>query len=187
MRNRNRHRYPSLGYEERAEVSIHPHMTNRQRPPYLKEQEQGQDQQDKRQDKELPRPASQEQGSITPSRSPLPINPLQTPSLPALLPGTGSRSARKGQRIDLFSSRVAGTSSDRQQVANQSGKDPSDVTLFQHFSRQSRPSTDNDAANTRYTGPKTKTGMSTYIHTLHIHGRWEVGVVRSTARKIHNG
>lgn len=160
MRNRNRHRSPPSGYEERAEIlspaeekqaAITLPARNRNRVKINKP---------KRPSKEPPRPASQEQDSISP-----PTHPLQTTFSPTL-PGTGSRSACKGQRIDNFSSRGAGTSSDQQRVASQCGKDPSDVTLFETFSKRSRPSTTDDAANSRYTGPRTKTGMSTYIHTF---------------------
>ncbi|KFY83913.1 hypothetical protein V500_09794 [Pseudogymnoascus sp. VKM F-4518 (FW-2643)] len=58
-----------FGYEERAENSF----------PACMKQEQGQDQQDKRRSIELPRPASQEQGSITPQTTPLPP-PCRPPS-----------------------------------------------------------------------------------------------------------
>ncbi|KFY39163.1 hypothetical protein V495_06116 [Pseudogymnoascus sp. VKM F-4514 (FW-929)] len=67
------------------------------------------------------------------NRTRSPPNTTQTVVLSPSIYRNRPRSTRKGQRRDPFSSRAAGTSNDRQRVANECGKDPSDVTLFHHF------------------------------------------------------
>lgn len=155
-------------------------------PPACMKQEQGQDQQDKRQSIELPRPASQEQVSITPQSTLLPT-PTRPPSQEQ-----GQDQHEKDSASTFFRPAAQEQATISTEWANQSGKDPSDVTLFQHFLAGSRPSTADDAANRRYTGPRAKTRMSTYIYTLYLQGRWEVGGGRwgwsgPPTRKIHNG
>jgi hypothetical protein len=169
MRNRNRHRPPSIGIRRTGrDPFTHPRETGSNHSPCTK-QEQGQDQQAKKTEQRAPSTRVPGTGLDLPPNTPSSDNLLAHP------PRNRAKISVQKPRIDYFSSRGAGTSSDQQRVTSQCGKDPSDVTLFETFSKRSRPSTTDDTANTKVHRAQNENRneyVYTYVCIDTAGGRW---------------